>query len=151
MKRFTWSLDRLLSLREFHEKQAEIALGRAVSERDLVQARLEETARKRIRSARSRTAGLSVHELVAIEHYIRRLDGERDRLLEELAAAELEVERKREAYMVASRDKNALSRLREKKEGEWRKRYLAEEAAALDDIASSHDRNQKMESRRNSK
>ena len=94
---------------------------------------------------------LSVHELVAIEHYIRRLDGERDRLLEELAAAELEVERKREAYMVASRDKNALSRLREKKEGEWRKRYLAEEAAALDDIASSHDRNQKMESRRNSK
>lgn len=148
MKRFIWPLDRLLSFREFNEKQAEIALGHAVSKRDLVQGNLEETARKRVASARSRTLGLSVHELLAIEHYIHRLDNDRDRLLEDLAAAELEVEQKREAYIAASRDRNALTRLREKKEVEWRKKSLAEEAAALDDIASSHDRNLKMESSR---
>lgn len=148
MKRFTWSLDRLLALREFHEKQAEIELGHAISKRDLVQSELEDTARKRMRSARSRVPGLSVHELLAIEHYIRRLDADRDRLLEELAAAELRVEQKREAYIKASRDRNALTRLREKKESDWRKKYLTEEASSLDDIAASHDRNLKMESSR---
>ncbi len=140
MKRFAWSLDRLLSLREFREKEAEIALGRVISARDLLQAELEETARKRIRSARARGPGSSVNELLSIENYIRRLDAERDRLLEELAAAELEVERKRDAYVEASRERNVLTRLREKKETEWRKKYLAEEANGLDDIASSHDR-----------
>jgi len=151
MKAFSWSLDRVLSLREFREKEAELALGKSISERDRVQANLEGNARKRVGASKSRKSGMAVEELLSVEHYIRRLDTEREGLLEELTAAELEVERRRVKYVEASRERNVLTRLREKKEGEWRKKFLAEEAAALDDIASSHDRVLKSESSRGSR
>lgn len=150
MKRFSWPLDRLLNLREFREKEAEIELGRAVAERDRLQLELDSVARRRVGATRSRTQNLSVHELLSIERYVARLDLERDRLLESIAKAELEVESRRKTYIEASRERNVLSRLREKKEADWRRKYLADEAAILDDIASGHDRALKAEAERDS-
>lgn len=148
MKRFSWPLDRLLNLRSFREKEAEIELGRAVAERDRLQFELDSVARRRVEATRSRTQNLSVNELLSIEHYVRRLDGERDRLFESIAKAELEVDLRRKKYIEASRDRNVLSRLREKKEADWRRKYLADEAAILDDVASGHDRALKAEEER---
>lgn len=140
MKRFSWPLDRLLDLRTFREKEAEIELGRANAIRSAIESELQGVAHDRVRAARSRVAGLGVNELLSIEYYVRRLDNERDRLLAKMAEAELEVERRRLAYIEISRERNVLTRLREKKEADWRKKYLADEASSLDDIASSHDR-----------
>ncbi len=148
MKRFSWPLDRLLNLRSFREKESEIELGRAVAERDRLQFELDSVARRRVEATRSRTQNLSVNELLSIEHYVSRLDGERDRLFESIAKAELEVELRRKKYIEASRDRNVLSRLREKKEADWRRKYLADEAAILDDVASGHDRALKAEEER---
>ncbi len=137
MKRFSFSLQKLLDLREFREKESEIQLGKAIASRDAIQLDLEDVARKRHESAASRVGGASVQDLLAIERYIARLDKKRDSLLENLAAAELVVEQKRAAYMDATKDRQILTKLREKKEASWRKDYLAEEASILDDIANS--------------
>ena len=45
MKRFSFSLEKLLDLRLFREKEAELELGRAISSRDAIQLRLDEVAR----------------------------------------------------------------------------------------------------------
>ncbi|HOT63394.1 MAG TPA: flagellar export protein FliJ [Treponemataceae bacterium] len=137
MRRFSFSLQRLLSLREFREREAEIALGKAVAERDRVQIELDDVAARRVRAVLDRRAGLSVNELMAIENYVKRLDVRKEELLVDLAAAEAVVETRREAYISARRDREVISKLRERKTEEWRKERLAEEAAVLDDIAGA--------------
>lgn len=137
MKRFSFSLQKLLNLREFREKEAELELGRAVSAREAIQMELDEVARKRVGAASERRAGLSVQDLLVIEHYITRLDARKETLLEDLAAAELVLEKAREAYMQATRERQVITKLREKKEAAWRKENLDAEAAILDDIANS--------------
>ena len=137
MKRFSFSLQKLLDLRAFREKQAELELGRAIAARDAIALKLESIAKKRVSAAFERKGSLPVQELLAIEHFITRLDREKERLLEDLAAAELVVEQKREDYLVASRDKQVISKLREKKEAAWHKEALAEEAATLDDLVNA--------------
>lgn len=137
MKRFSFSLQKLLNLREFREKEAELELGRAVSAREVIQVELEDVARKRVGAANERRGGLSVQDLLVIEHYITRLDARKETLLEDLAAAELVVEKAREAYMQATRDRQVITKLREKKEAAWHKENLDAEAAILDDIANS--------------
>jgi flagellar FliJ protein len=137
MKRFSFPLQKLLDLREFREKQAEIDLGKAIASRDAIQLEIEDIALRRVSSAAERTARAPIHDLLAIENYIHRLDVKKEELLEDLASAELVVEKKRELYMEATRERQILTKLREKKAEAWKKEYLNEEAAVLDDIANS--------------
>ncbi|HPO02975.1 MAG TPA: flagellar export protein FliJ [Treponemataceae bacterium] len=137
MKRFEFSLNKLFDLRQFREKQAELQLGKALSHRDAVQALLDDVARKRVQASTSRGETVAVEELIAIERYIFRLDQRKEELFEELAAAELILERAREEFASASRDRQVLEKLKDKKQAEWRKDYLSEEASMLDDLTSS--------------
>lgn len=143
MKRFSFSLQKLLDLREFREKEAEIALGKANTARDAIKMELEDVAQKRVRSAFERQNNLSIQDLVSIENYITRLDARKDKLLEDLAAAELVVEQMREKYLETTRDRQVISKLKEKKEAVWHKENLDAEAAILDDIANDRHRNAK--------
>lgn len=137
MKRFFFPLQKLLSLREFREKEAELELGKANSERDAIQIELDGVARDRFSSAAARRGGLSIQDLLSIERYITRLDIKKDKLLEDLAAAELVVERMREKIIEATRDRQVITKLKEKKEAVWHKETLEDEAAVLDDISNS--------------
>ncbi len=137
MKRFEFSLNKLFDLRQFREKQAELQLGKALSHRDAVQALLDDVARKRVQASTSRGETVAVEDLIAIERYVFRLDQRKEELFEELAAAELILERAREEFASASRDRQVLEKLKDKKQAEWRKDYLSEEASMLDDLTSS--------------
>ncbi len=143
MKRFAFSLEKLLALRDFREREAEIELGRANSVCERIRQDLETVARNRFSTARSRRSGARIDELRAIENYIILLDKQKERLLEELSAAELVLEQKRELYLSAHRDREVLTRLREKKAESFRKEWLNEEAAILDDINNSRDLREK--------
>lgn len=140
MKRFSFRLEKLLNYRQFREKEAETNLGKANAARDAIQLELDSIALKRVRTAAERRQGLSVPELLAIEHYITRLDTTKEQLLERLVLAELEVEKAREQYIKATRERRVLSKLREKKNDEWKKYVTEEEAATLDDISNYRDR-----------
>lgn len=139
MKRFAFSLQKLLSLREFREKQAEIELGKAIAAREAIQLELDEVARKRVSSSAARRAGMPIAELIAVENFIRRLDIRKEKLLDAIVAADLAVERARETYMSCTRDRQIITKLKEKKEAAWHKDMLDAEAEVLDDIAGSRD------------
>jgi flagellar FliJ protein len=55
--------------------------------------------------------------------------------LEAAAQAELKVEEARTLYLEASRDRKILDKLREKREGEYRKIVSAGEIKVIDDIS----------------
>lgn len=140
MKKFHYSLQKVLNLREFYEKEAEIALGKAISARDAIQLDLSEVAKKRVSSAAERKGSLRVEDLLAIEHFIQRLDIRKEELLKELTAAELVLEQKRILYLEATKNRQVLTKLKEKKESVWHKEYLNSEAAILDDIVNFRSR-----------
>lgn len=142
MKRFSFSLQKLLSLREFREKEAELALGKANATRNAIANELEEVGVKRTAAAFERKGNVPLEDLLYIEHFITRLDGKKEELLIDLAEAELIVEQMREKFLVATRDRKVITKLKEKKEIAWHKEVLNDEAAILDDIANYRNRNE---------
>ncbi len=137
MKRFLFSLEKLHNLRKFKERESEIALGKANASLESIQRQLDETAEKRVRASRERRPAMEISELLAIEHYITRLDKRAEILFEEKAAAELIVEQRRKVYIDAHRERQIMDKLSEKKFTEWKKESLSAEAAFLDDIINS--------------
>ena len=137
MKKFAFSLQKILDLKEFSEEQAKIALAQAIAESDRIKAQLKTIAEKRVESNNQRSFCKNMQDLVIIENYINRLDAEKEQLLQDLAAAELVIEEKRKLMYEAMKERKVLTKLKDKKKAEYRKLANQEEAAVLDDIANT--------------
>ncbi|MDR0386702.1 MAG: flagellar export protein FliJ [Treponema sp.] len=136
MKRFSFNLEKILNIRAYREKEAEIELGRAVGVLTALEQEIKSVAASRSQAASCRFArGNGSDEIRRYDLYIRRLDAERDRLLKEAAEAELKVEAARQVFFEASRERKILDKLKEKRQREYRKVVLSEETRTLDDIA----------------
>jgi flagellar FliJ protein len=135
MKRFNFSLQKVLQLRKYREEETRIELGRAIGVLSEIENRIKDTASSHHNAAVQRfsDAGSSAG-MAAWEHYIIRLDQEAENLAKEAARAELVVEEKRELYLEASRELKAIEKLKEKREKEHRKEMFAAETAELDTI-----------------
>jgi flagellar FliJ protein len=134
MKRFHFSLEKVLELRKYREQETKIELGRAIGDLSEIENRIMAAAAERVRAAAGRfSSGNDALEIISCDNYIRRLDQERDKLLEDAARAELVVEEKRELFLEASRDRKVIDKLKEKKEAEYRREMLAEETREMDD------------------
>jgi len=140
MKRFSFSLQKLLDLRIFREKEAELVLGKANSEREAIKLELEEIAHKRVNASYDRKSSMPIQDLLAIENYINRLDIKKEKLFVDLAKAELVFEEARKRYLKATQERQVISKLKEKKEAAWHKDYLDAEADILDDIPNARNR-----------
>lgn len=134
MKKFVFSMQKVLDLRMFAEEEAKIALAEAISVADKIKAGLALVAQNRVKAHKSRSAHFDVTEQLVIEHYIQRLDLKKEELLLELAEAELVIEEKRGAMMEAMKERKVLSNLRDKKLSEYKKLSLRESDEELDDI-----------------
>ncbi len=150
VKRFRFSLQKLLNLKGFEENKARVELGKAVSEVERINISLRENAEKRlaaplaIASGKSGTglsaqAAMDVNSLLAVERYTARLDFERDRLLEELAAAEAVAEEKRSVYVEAAKKLKSIENFRDKKAADWKREALRMTDDEIDDIVNSHE------------
>ena len=137
MKRFSFSMQKILDVREFVERQAQIELGRAVSEVNRINGELEAVAAEKLRMLRINLKDASLNEFLVHENYMKRLELTKERLLEELAAAELVVEEKRAVFAEAMKQRKILSNLREKQFGQYRKAALVAEDNAVDDMVTS--------------
>jgi flagellar FliJ protein len=135
LKRFRFSLEKVLELREYRERETRLELGRAVSDLQAVEDQIEETAAARCAASAARFSSGNILEIINYENYINRLDQQKEKFLRDAAAAELAVEEKREIYLEASRDRKIVDRLKEKREKEYRKKMLAEETKEMDDIS----------------
>lgn len=136
MKRFDFSMEKILGLREFKEEQAKLELGKAVSETNRIRQELEALAAERARMDRVCSES-DISDIFVNNRYIMRLDMARDRLLEELAAAELVVDEKRSVFAGAMRDRKVLSNLKERQLAAHKRDLQLAEDDAMDDISSS--------------
>jgi flagellar FliJ protein len=144
MKRFTFSLQKVLELRKYHEEESKIALGQAISALTFIENNIKETAVRRHHAATERFADTG--QLLVWNSYIGRLDQETERLTEEAARAEMTVEEKRTVYLEASRDLKAMEKLKEKREKEYRKEMFAAETAELDILSAGRGNLQSLRS-----
>lgn len=136
MKRFLFKLEKLLELRSFYERKAELLLAEKAGRCALLEGRLKEIAESRVRTSREMfSAGRDIADYRAAELYLLRLDRERDRLLEELALAEAEREAARADYLVKHRDREIIDKLKERRQAEYYRFAEREEIKALDDLA----------------
>jgi flagellar FliJ protein len=136
MKRFSFDLEKVLELRSYREREAEIALGKAIGELTLIEQEIKSVTRERFQAASERFGpGNGGMEIQRYDLYIRRLDAALDKRFKEAAQAELKVEEARLAFLEASREKKAMENLKERRQKEYRKTFLTEETRNLDDIA----------------
>jgi flagellar FliJ protein len=136
LKKFHFNLEKVLGLRKYREREAELELGRAMGNLTEIEHQIADVARERLCAAERRfSSDYGGAEIFSFDLYIRRLDHTRDKLLEAAAQAELKVEQARALYLEASRDRKILDKLREKREEEYYKIISAGEIKALDDIS----------------
>jgi len=139
MKRFHFHLDKLLELRLYYEREAELALAKAMGELQSIQNRLQQLAEARAEAAAERfRPGRTVAQIQATDLYILRLDKTKETLLEAAARAELAVAEKRQAYLDASRDRKVLDKLKEKRLKDHKYQLTLEEIKTVDDISSGN-------------
>jgi flagellar FliJ protein len=136
LKRFRFSLEKVLELRKYREQETRLELGRAVSDLQAIEGQIRETGAARYAAAAARFSSDNILETINYENYINRLDHLKEKLLKDAAAAELVVEEKREVWLEASRDRKIVDKLREKRAAEYRKETAKEERAELDDLAN---------------
>ena len=137
MKRFSFSLQKILDIREFAERQAQIELGRAVAEVNRINSDLEAVAQEKIRMIHQKPQEMTLNDFVVRENYMKRLELTKERLLEDLAAAQLVVDEKREIFAEALKQRKILSNLRDKQYAQYKKDALVAEDNAVDDLVTS--------------
>jgi flagellar protein FliJ len=136
VRRFRFKLEKLLELRGFYERKAELVLAEKAGRCNLLGNKLRETAEARARTGREMfSSGRMLADYRAAELYIVRLDRDRDRLIGELAAAELEREQARLEYVEKRKGREVLDKIKERRQGEYYRLAEREEIKALDDIA----------------
>ena len=135
MKSFAFGLQKILDLRKYHEDEAKIELGRAISVLSELENKILLLAQEHTRAAAAQfNPGNSTALIQQYMFYLLRLDATKEQLLKEAALAELKVEEAREAFIEASRERKVLDKLKEKQEKKYRKKALTLEAKVLDEI-----------------
>ena len=137
MKPFVFNLEKVLGLRKFNEDEAKIELGRAVGVLAELESRIRSLAEEKAGALAAQfSPGNSVFEIQQYMVYLLRLENTKERLLKEAALAEMKVEEARNKFLEVSRERKVLDKLKEKRQKEYHKLVLAEEAKTLDDISS---------------
>ena len=134
MKKFNFNLEKILKLREHNENEAKIMLGRSLSILHELENKLMLLAKELSRAGEEQfSSGNNVNIMQQYMFYLLRLENSKEILLEECANAELEVEKARNIYIEASRERKVLDKLKEKRIKEYKKEVQREENLLLDD------------------
>jgi len=135
MKRFTFSLEKLLQIKVFEENECKLALGQATSILNKIENDIKITAMKRNNAVEQRY--ISPADMVSWDMYILRLEQEAERLAQKAAQAEIVVEEKRALYVEAQKEVKAIEKVKEKRQKEYRKEMMYEQMKEIDDITSA--------------
>ena len=138
MRRFRFSLQKLLDLKGYREREWEIKLGEITGHMQDIRNQIETCGRERRSGFDLRgAAGGDLAALVAAENYVRRMEGERRRLegeLERLAEERAEIQR---GYLEAQKERKAFEKLKERQELSFYREQKAAEFAMQDDLNGS--------------
>jgi flagellar FliJ protein len=137
--RFSFRLQRVLDLRQQHEQAVAGRLGVAAEAATEARAAMDALAAVRVASgsdlARAHGAATPVGALHQKERLIASLDAHLDVAEHEVAAREAEVDSARTELNAAMQARRIISRLREKREDDWRLSHTRAERTAMDALA----------------
>lgn len=132
MKPFQFSLESVLEYRREIEEEWELKLGAAVGRMNQIQQRLKELDQDQqdsmLHHELKDAAGAQTWGL-----YLMSLAQNRSKAVQELAQAQVEVDKVRQGYLAASRDRKALDKLKEKQQKAYKVYLHREEAKAMDE------------------
>ncbi len=139
MKKYRFTLERVLRLRKHHELEWELKLAVAAGRCIALQNELKELASERGKtlSTRFALAGGSVDFLLRSELYLRRIAQTSEKKARLLSERERERDEVRDQYLIASRDRKVLDRLKEKREEQHYREGLLEEISNSDDLTNA--------------
>jgi flagellar FliJ protein len=128
MKKFTFSLEKILKLRSYAENDAKIELGKALGALSQVEKRLRDLASEQNSAAENRfSGGNSLPYMTTHENYLQRLEAEKEQLIKAAAAAELEAENARILWTGARAELKVMENLKDRKFAAYRKESQREE------------------------
>jgi len=138
---FTFGLERVRELREHAESQAKEQLAGSLSQR-LKGAAMLAAAQEELRNARTERRAepgtpLDPQAMIAQEHWVRSLEREEEAKALSLDRLDAEVDARRAALGDASREREILERLKERKRTEHKRELARKEGAELDELALS--------------
>lgn len=137
MKKFSFSMQKILDLREFEKKQAESELSKAVAEETRIQDLLNDVAQKRAYSVSAADRMNDILSLYNVNQYFNLLEQKKEQLLNELTQAKLVTEEKREIMRDKMQKCKVLENLKENRKLAWKKQMMKEEENAIDEIVTS--------------
>ncbi|MDR1868216.1 MAG: flagellar export protein FliJ [Treponema sp.] len=134
MKTFHFNLQKILELRKHHEKETELELAHVIGSLIDLEQQLDSLTEERLKTMDRFSAGCEAAEIMVYDRYFQRLKGTQKSLEKDIKTQEQAVEKAREQYRSAARDRKILSNVRETKEQEHKKIQLNEETKMLDDL-----------------
>ncbi len=137
MKKFEFSMQKILDLRDFERKQAEAELGRAIAEETKIKQTLEMVAQKRVQCIAAADEMYDVRELYNMNNYFVFLDKQKEDLLQQLVQAQIVTEQKRDVMREAMKKCKVLEQLKDARHAAWKKAAQKEEENIIDDIVTS--------------
>lgn len=138
MKKNVFSLQKILELREFEKKQAEIDLGKAVAAETEIQNTLDLVARQRASTVRKADSMHDIHSLFDANRYFSLLEQRKEELIKRLAEAHLVTEQKREVMVEAMQKCKVLEQLKEKRLQSYKKELKKQQEKEADDVYMSN-------------
>ena len=137
MRKFYFSLEKILSLRSFYEKQAEAVLQKAVAERDAVKIEIEGIDAKILETSAFFSKDVDMNILLWAESYVKGLKMKKVQLEVVLLKLEEKVQDCLEKYHEALKKRKILDRVKDKRLEEWKERREREEIFVLDETVSA--------------
>jgi len=140
MRKFQFRLERFLDIRKYKEREWELKLATITGVCISIRNRIKENLKKIVISMKQRAMhsdSIDIENFLAYENFIVRLEHEISALQEELAIKELEREKIQDSYLIASRERKVLEKLKEKKEIEFYKNQRKTQFNETDDLTGS--------------
>lgn len=137
MKKFKFQLEDVLSLRKFQQEQAQIELGKAVAEETKIQDGLKLLAKQHSEAKKQLDGSTEFFQIANGQQYFSFLKKQEEKLLEDLAAAKMFTQTKREAFKRALQKTESLQKLKEQQLEEYHQLENLEEENSVDDMVTS--------------
>jgi flagellar FliJ protein len=133
MKKFEFTLNSLLMIKNSLERQAKQKMAEAVSRRDKCQEEIEEIERRK-ELARTNNKSFTAHEYLMFSRYYSDLERMRKSKTCELEAIEKEIEEIRQELVTIMQERKVLEKLREKQYEEYLVELGKEQDKLVDDM-----------------
>lgn len=138
MKRFQFALEQILRLREYEERQAELELGRITGECERIRREMAGITDRGRMTARSHVGSMAhdVSYRYGEERYLLRLQSRVEELGRNLSVWEERLEKARERFREARKQREVLSRLKERKASHHKAEMQKEQQRVLDEVSA---------------